>query len=702
MLRKSLSKTHSMHKNYPFIPILFFIAFVFTSCSQKKVINEEQKEWLQQQDSITVAMYPYHPPYQVTNKKGNIEGIFSDYLELIEQKIGYTFHEKIYATWPAVMEDIRKEKIDIIVEIHPTKNREEYLNFYGFLFESPHVIVNNTNNLHGLKVSDYYNKTIVLPKEYAIVEILKQKYPKLNISTEEDELTCLQQLNAGKYDAYIGPKSVVHYEIETKNLENLKIVAQTDLFYRTGIAVHKKNKILDKIIKQASNSITKSEKQAILDNWIYNVITPFYYKTQFWVLFSITIAILLLTISLLNNFLKFKIKQKTKELHIAKENAEESDRLKTNFIRNISHEIRTPMNGIIGFSEFLNNPDLTPDERQEYTRIIINSGKQLMSIIEDILEISKLRSKQVKVNVEKTNLIVLLNALFSIFEIKAKEKNIDLYLENGFSEDQNLILIDKSKLNKILSNLLDNAIKFTNEGYVKINYKIENQFIIISIEDTGIGINSKDQENIFRSFSQSEKEISKNYGGLGLGLTLAKENIALIGGRIKFKSKEGKGSTFTITLPHNPVQSNIIRTSIEHKKKYSGVEKQIILIAEDGEVNFLFLKTVLIKMQDYDFVIHRAKDGKEAVNLCEYNSNIDLVLMDIKMPIMDGYDATKHIKKLRPKLPVIAQTAYSTEEDIQKALDAGCDDFISKPVDRKILKPILKKYFKIKQSQYNS
>ncbi len=690
-----------MQKRSLLIPLILFVIFVVSSCSRQKVLSKKQSEWLQQQDTITAAIYPYHPPYQLINSRGEVDGIFTEYLELLEKKIGYTFKKNYYDTWPGLMNAVKKEEVDIIIEMNPTDIRKSYLDFYAQLFESPHVIVTRKDVFYGAKISDFYDRIIVLPKDYAIYENLKQKYPKLNFAIEKDEITSLEQLNSGKYDAYIGPKAVINYLIKTKNLNNLKIDGETDFIYNSGIAVFKKNKMLSRIISKATKSVSREEKQDIVDNWLFNVVTPFYQKTKFWIVFSITALALLLTILLTNRYLKFKIKQKTKELRIAKENAEESDRLKTSFIRNISHEIRTPMNGIIGFSEFLDNPDLTDSERQEYARIIINSGKQLMSIIEDILEISKLRSKQVKVNIEKTNLIVLLKALFSIFEIKAKEKNIELYLENGLPDDQNLVLIDKSKLNKIVSNLLDNAIKFTNEGYVKVYYKIENNHIIISIEDTGIGINPKDQENIFRSFSQSEKEISKNYGGLGLGLTLAKENVALIGGQIRFKSEKGKGTTFTITLPHNPIESNIIKTSTNSEEKSPEQEKQIVLIAEDGEVNFLFLKTVLIKMQDYDFVIHRAKNGKEAVDLCMDNSNIDLVLMDIKMPIMDGYDATKHIKKIRPELPVIAQTAYSTEEDIQKALDAGCDDFISKPVDRKILKPILKKYFLLKKRQYN-
>ncbi|MEW7291465.1 response regulator [Aquimarina sp. 2304DJ70-9] len=662
-------------------------------------MSEKQNKWLQEQDSIKVAIYPYHPPYQIINEQGNVDGVFTEYLELIEEKIGYKFHQKIYNTWPALMEDVRKEKVDLIVEIHPTKKRKEYLNFYAFLFESPHMIVTRKKDSNGAKISDFSDKIIVLPKDYAIAEILKQKYPELNLAFEEDEITCLQKLNSGKYDAFIGPKAVVHYLIRTKNINNLKIAGETDISYKTGIAVFKKNQILNKIISRATKAVSRKEKQSILDNWIFNVVTPFYQKTIFWVFFSIGVILILLTISLINRYLKFKIKQKTQELRIAKENAENSNQLKTNFINNISHEIRTPMNGIMGFSEFLNDPNITPEERKNYTGIIIESSHQLMSIIDDIMEISKLRSKQIKIQEEETNLNDLFQKLMRDFETVAQEKNISLLLENTIPQEKSLVLIDKSKVDKILNKIIDNAIKFTTEGSVKIRCSITKDQLAITIEDTGIGINTEDQKNIFKSFSQSEKEIARTYGGLGLGLTIAKENADLIKGKILFTSTLNQGSSFTLLLAYHPIiDSNKNNMKSDPKENFVKPFKHVILIAEDGEVNFLFLKTILQKMENYKFVIHRAENGKKAVEICEENENINLVLMDIKMPIMDGYVATKKIKKLRPYLPIIAQTAYSTEEDIQRALNAGCDDFVSKPVDHKILKPMLKKYFSFFQS----
>jgi len=270
--------------------------------------------------------------------------------------------------------------------------------------------------------------------------------------------------------------------------------------------------------------------------------------------------------------------------------------------------------------------------------------------------------------------------LITIHKPRAKNKNLEIYLKNEIS---------------ILSNLVDNGIKFTNTGTITIFSYIVEDSLAISIKDTGIGIKPQDQELIFKSFSQSEKEISKNFGGLGLGLAIAKKNADLIGGKISFTSNENEGSAFLLKIPYTSMQTN---AELALNNDETKPEKHVVLIAEDGEINYLFLKTVLTKMVDFEFTIYRAKNGKEAVTICEDNDKINLVLMDIKMPIMDGYDATKKIKKMHPNLPVIAQTAYSTEEDIERALAAGCDDLVAKPVDRKILRPILDKYFSIFKS----
>ncbi|MCK8522923.1 transporter substrate-binding domain-containing protein [Aquimarina sp. D1M17] len=686
-----------MLKKLLFPILLVLVLIVYFSCSRpSSTLTEEEHSWLQN-NNVTVALFPYYAPYQFINENEKIDGILIDYLDLIEQKAGHKFERKLYSNWEQLLDDTKNNKVDIVLEIQETLERDAYLNFYAQLFKSNFVIVTRKDNNSGVNLKDYYNKTITVPKDYGIHEILKENEKGLPVATEIDDKSCLVKLNDGKYDAYIGPKAVANFIIKTENLNNLEIVGETGYVYMPSLAVQNNNSLLNGIIEKIQNDIDEKDKNLIFDNWLYLEIVPFYKKANFWIMLSLVILLFSVVVLLLNKYLKYLIGKKTEELHIAKERAEESNKLKTAFIHNISHEVRTPMNGIIGFSELLNDPEITSEKQKEYSKIIIDSSNQLITIIDDIIEISRLQTNQVELQLEETNFNSVLQILFTEFQSKAISKNIAIHLDNKLTDEQGTILMDRAKINKILSNLIDNAIKFTKKGIVEISSYIEKDNLIISIQDTGIGIKSEDQEIIFRNFSQSEKDVTKSYDGLGLGLSIAQKNAELIKGKITFTSIPTKGSTFTVSVPYLPIfdPNKANKPEIEHLPSENIPIKQVILIVEDGDVNFLFLKTILQKMKGYKFVIHRAENGKKAVDICENNENIDLILMDIRMPVMDGYTATKKIKKIRPKLPIIAQTAYSTEEDVQRALEAGCDDFVAKPVDRKILKPIINKYFAI-------
>ena len=387
------------------------------------------------------------------------------------------------------------------------------------------------------------------------------------------------------------------------------------------------------------------------------------------------------------------------ELVLAKQKAEESDLLKTEFINNMSHEIRTPLNGILGFTDFLTQDNLSVNQRIKYTKIIQNSGNQLLRIVDDVMEISRLGTKQVELKNNVVSLNDLCQSHFDLFEPRAKESNLSLLMNTELSTEDSLVELDDVLLSKIFNKILDNALKFTEEGSVEFGYSIFyglNKKIEFYVKDTGVGISEENQQSIFNRFAQEEKELNKKVGGLGLGLSIAAESAKLMGGEITVQSKKGGGSTFLITVPYHPADSNNKSDNAIVLPKDVGVSNKIftVLLVDDEFVNLMYLSLLL---SEFDYIILEAVNGVEAVEMCKSHPEIDLVFMDLKMPRMSGFDAARIIKESRPDLPIIAQTAYTTSEEEDEALSSGCNDFISKPINKEEVFDKVSKYLEDKK-----
>ncbi|WP_395060660.1 response regulator [Flavobacterium sp.] len=393
----------------------------------------------------------------------------------------------------------------------------------------------------------------------------------------------------------------------------------------------------------------------------------------------------------IGNMFEENIKQK-KQLEFSKQKAEESDNLKSAFLTNLSHEIRTPMNAIVGFSDLLNNPKLSNKERLEYLNVITQSGSNLVYIIDDLVEMSKIDANQISPNYTSVNLESCLNELYNQIKITIpKEKTIDFELIKSENPITNRILTDEIKLKQIIINLITNAIKFTEQGFVTFGYElnIENATISFIINDTGLGIDEANQEIIFNRFRRIDGDYAIKVGGLGLGLAISKAYVEMLGGTISLQSQVGVGSRFLFTIPlfFDKKESNIPLPIIEQFVEETA-ENQTILVAEDDNINFLLLEKIM-RLKNYKII--RAKNGQEAVSICRDNKNIDLVLMDIKMPVLSGYEALAKIKVFRPELPIIAQTAYSSSEDQEKMKRAGFVNYITKPINKEKLFQIIAK-----------
>ena len=382
-------------------------------------------------------------------------------------------------------------------------------------------------------------------------------------------------------------------------------------------------------------------------------------------------------------------KEIEQELIIAKEKAEESDQLKSAFLTNMSHEIRTPMNGIFGFTDLLSNPILSGKEKQKYINIIKKSGNRMLNTVNDIIDVSKIDAGQVEIAKSIVNINEEIETQYDFFNGETSAMGIEFNLINELPKQESFILTDKVKLNSIITNLIKNAIKYTDKGSIEIYSGKKEAMFEFKIKDTGIGIPEDRIESIFNRFEQADITDAHARQGSGLGLSITEAYVKMLDGNIGVQSEFGKGSTFYFTLPWIEKQEKAVplKDNLDISKVF---DKQInLLIAEDDNTSFEFFKVILER--DVNKII-RTTNGKETVNYLKNNTDINLVLMDINMPVLNGFEATKQIKKFRPELYIIAQTAYALVGDKEKALQAGCNDYISKPINVEELKQKINKY----------
>jgi len=390
-------------------------------------------------------------------------------------------------------------------------------------------------------------------------------------------------------------------------------------------------------------------------------------------------------------------KKAEQKLLRALERAEESDRLKTAFLANISHEIRTPMNGILGFTELLKTPDLSGEQQQDYIRIIKKSSDRMLNTINNIVDISKIESGQMTILLAETNINEQIEFIYNLFKLEAQNRGLTLFYHTGLHKDMAVIKTDRQKIYAILTSLLSNAIKFTQKGGVEFGCDLTEESINAKhlqfyVKDTGIGIPSDRIKAIFERFMQADISNRRAFQGAGLGLSISRAYIEMLGGRIWVESEPGKGSSFYFTIPYNTVQVGepIIGNSHSDEMHADNIKMLKILIADDDDISELLISTTY---KPYSKKIIKVHTGDDAIEVCRNQPDVNLVMMDIKMPGIDGYEATRQIRKFNKAVVIIAQTAFGLTGDNEKAIEAGCTDYISKPLSVELLKALIQKHF---------
>ena len=384
-------------------------------------------------------------------------------------------------------------------------------------------------------------------------------------------------------------------------------------------------------------------------------------------------------------------KKMVEDLVAAKEKAEESDRLKMAFLANMSHEIRTPMNGILGFAEILRQPGLSRGEQEKFIDIIEHSGRRMLDTVNDLVDISKIETGQVKMYITETSIKEQLGNLFEFFMPQAKQKGLQFILKDAVPDSTAFVNTDRSKLDSILTNLIKNAIKFTPQGEIEVGCRQKGPFLEFYVRDTGIGVPPGKQAAVFKRFEQADIEGAASLQGSGLGLAISKAYVEMLGGEITLESEPGRGSIFSFTIS---VQATQIHEGVPGETKTfknNGIPQlrgKKILIAEDD----LFSREMIVyQLAKTGAILSTACDGRETVDIFKKDI-FDLVLLDIRLPEMDGFEVLSHLRSTNPLVPVIAQTAYAMLEDIKKFREAGFTDYLTKPINLSKLYYLLGKY----------
>ncbi|WP_430401049.1 ATP-binding protein [Flavobacterium sp.] len=674
-----------IYKIFLVILILLFIDSYGQKSNTYNHLSESEIEWLNQnKNSIKYAPNPFWPPMDYIDENGEHQGLISDYIKFFEKELDIKFEKTNFSNWNEILIGLKNSKTDFVGAIQRTKEREEFLLFSEPYLKSPLVIV--VKNNFNFKNKDEINKMkLAVVKGYASIDYIKKKYPGAEIIECEDDLSAMLKTSLGSTDGTVTDLLSGSYVVEKYGINNLELATELNYSWNICFACRKDLPELFSIINKLFNKIDAKERKVMYDKWINtNTLHKKSYveKNLNKIIIITAIALICLALALGFNFiLKKKIKKRTEELYEAKVKAEESDLLKSAFLANMSHEIRTPMNGIIGFTTLLKEADLTNEEMIHYIDIINKSGERLLNTINDIIDISKIDAHQMQISNEVISVNETLFDLYNFFKIQCDENKVNLKLDLDINSQETKIQTDKNKFNSILTNLIKNAVKYTEKGEITIGFKKENDHYLFFVKDTGIGIPKERFSAIFERFVQADIEDKNAFQGSGLGLSIAKAYAEMLEGKIWVESDLETGSTFYFTIP-------LSKTITEKKDNYykepidkltTSTKKLKILIAEDDIISFTYLSTLLLKL-GHD-IIH-AKNGKEAIEICKSQEDLDIILMDIKMPEIDGLEATMEIRKFNKSIYIIAQSAYVFEDDFINSKKVGCNEFLTKPIDK--------------------
>jgi len=656
-------------------------------------LSSIEKEWLANHPVLNFAGDPNWFPFEAYDSRGEYIGVVSEYLNEITKATGLKFNHVITDSWNGTLDLLKKSEIDILSDTTDA-NRENYIFTKSYMEKDIIILMNNKQGfIQGL--DSIKDKKIALIYEYGYIEKIKDAYPYISFVTVNTIEEALLDIENGRIDALVSTLPVAAYYITKNGLNNIKIVGKTEFTTRLGFGIRKDLLPLVGILNKIIDSIPSQKKFKIMENWV-NIDYVEKINYTLFVIVIIVLFLILIWFLNVNNRMNTEIKLRIElehNLKLSQKEAEQANKSKSDFLTNMSHEIRTPLHAVLGFTELLEKTSLNSTQKS-YLSSISSSGENLLKLINEILDLSKIESEKLHIEKKPVDINKLLNEIYQMFLLQAQAKKLDFDLT--FSKNiPKLILSDEQRIKQIIINLLANAIKFTEKGFVQIaveskkdkNNKLS---LLIHVIDSGIGIPKKNQKLIFKQFEQQKGQDDLKYGGSGLGLAISKKLSYKLGGFIKVESKKNAGSRFTLCLENvNSIESSPLKEQNCLEYDFSPAS---ILVVDDVFYNRELIKGML---KDQPLKITEAKNGAEALR-CLENNEIDLILMDIRMPLMDGFEATKCIRN-NPKyksLPILAITASVLYTEIEMQEIYGFDKLLTKPVLHDTLIDSLKVYLK--------
>ena len=673
--------------------ILFILVFIQNIYANKLYLTQEEKNYLETKGSIKMCIDPNWMPYEKF-QDGKYIGMTSQFFKIIEQKLQTKIEPIQTKTWAESLEYAKQRKCDIFSLAMETPTRKKFMNFTQPYLSLPLVVISKDDaptlgDVHSLK-----GKKLLVPSGYSSGELLKKKYPYLDIRYVASAAQGVQKVANGEAFGYIATTINIGYELEKHLVDHLKVSFKFDERWEMGIGVRNDDDMLLTIMNKAIKSVSKSQKELIFDR--YNALVyekPTDYSLIIKVAAGVTLFLLLLL------YWNKRLSTLNKALQIEKEKTKKALAIKSEFLSNMSHEIRTPMNGIIGMTQLaLESRD--PLAKERYLKRVASSANNLLIILNDILDFSKLESGKFSIEKIDFNMLDLLRDIENFMQIEVEEKELTFEMQSFFDISNATLKGDPTRLYQILLNLLTNAVKFSKEGTIMLYIsRGEAKNVRFQVSDSGIGIKKSNQEKLFHSFEQADTTTSREYGGTGLGLAISKELVELMGGKIWFESEYGEGSCFSFELPLEEGNSeNILRKSLqEHTKESLRVFKEKrVLLAEDQEINQEIISELF---EGSGILLEIANNGKVAVDLVQKNS-YDLVLMDIQMPLLNGYEATQMIREFNSKIPIVALSANAMKEQREKSIEVGMNAHLSKPIEFEKLYSVLYEFIPLQTQEF--